>query len=214
MKRILELLRFVWRLAMPAVIVVIIALFLSLIALPARAAVPERGYRGFLDWSNSLRRDKTYAFADNTFSDLYLIHETSWFTGFSTSHGYQIDNNWFVGLGLGYEQHTKWDLAIVPLFAEGRLDLQLGKATPFADVRLGVNLSDGGGIYFSPTIGYRFSLTRKLALNAGVGLTLRGYKVETYDIVVDPGNGYATAIYSGDEHHVQPNFTFRLGLEF
>ena len=43
MKRILELLRFVWRLAMPAVIVVIIALFLSLIALPASAASPERG---------------------------------------------------------------------------------------------------------------------------------------------------------------------------
>lgn len=213
MKRIIELLRFVWRLAMPAVVVIIIALFLSLIALPAHATTPERGYRGFLDWSNSLRRDKVYQIAGNS-DELYLTHETSWYTGFSTSHGYQIDNNWFVGLGLGYEQHTKWDTCIVPLFAEGRLDLQLGKATPFADLRLGVNLSNGGGIYFSPTIGYRFSLTRNIALNAGVGLTLRGYKVETYDIVVDPDNGYTTAIYSGDEHHTQPNFTFRLGFEF
>lgn len=214
MKRLIQLLKFVWQRYLPAIIVIFLILFLSLIAMPVKAASPERGYRGFLEWSNSLRRDKVYDYMYPFTDEPRLVNQTSWFTGVSTSHGYQINNNWFVGMGLAFEKHTKWDTEIVPLFAEGRLDLQFGKATPFADVRLGYNLATGGGIYFSPTIGYRFSLTRKLALNIGVGLTLRGYKAEHYDIIANPDNGVINLIYRGCEHHSEPNFTFRAGFEF
>ncbi|HAP29992.1 MAG TPA: hypothetical protein DCR26_07700, partial [Porphyromonadaceae bacterium] len=46
----------------------------------ASARQPSRGYRGFLDWSNDIRTENT---------GLNGEKETLYYTGFSTSHGYQ-----------------------------------------------------------------------------------------------------------------------------
>lgn len=181
--------------------------FLALIALTfgATARQPESCYRGFIDWSNSLRSEKNG----------WGHHDTEYYTGLSTSHGYQFKIPLFIGAGIDYEYCKKWDSHILAPFIQGRTDLKFGKFTPFGDVRIGYNLTNGGGIYFSPSIGYRFNWGRKAGLNIGVGMTLQGYSADVYDIAFDPGSGYwhlGNKLYT--HHGCLGFFSFRLGFDF
>lgn len=179
---------------------IIIAL---LIAICASARQPHSGYRGFFEWSNDLRTEELD----------FWGRQTEYYTGISTAHGYQINPMFFVGAGIGLEHCNKYDSYIAPLFAMGRADFKFGAFTPYADVRLGANLANGGGVYFSPTIGYRFNWGRKVGINLGLGMSLNGYKCDLFDIVIGE-NGYTNAIYVGSEHRSRPYFTFRVGFDF
>lgn len=179
----------------------ILLLLLPACVLPASARQPHKGYRGFLEWSNSVTREP----------GLYG-NETLWFTGGSTSHGYQIDNMWFVGAGLSVEYNNNWDCWQVPLFVEGRTDFKFGMFTPFADVRLGYSLTDGGGVYFAPSVGYRFNWGRKMGVNVGVGLEVKGYKLDVYN--VSNTNGYYELEYLGSERHAKAELSLRVGIDF
>ncbi len=175
------------------------------------ARQPRRGYRGFLEWSNQVSREQIWSG--------YGSPETYLSTGVSTSHGYQINPIVFVGAGLSVERCGKLDRWIVPVFAEGRADLQLGRFTPFADLRAGANFAEGIGVYLSPTVGYRFNWGRKAGVNIGLGYTLAGYKVECYEgQIYGPalGGDYTISYvsYVGTEHHTRSYFTFRLGIDF
>ncbi|MDE5734297.1 MAG: hypothetical protein K2H83_04040, partial [Duncaniella sp.] len=67
-----------------------------LVCLAVLARQPERGYRGFLDCNNSLT-SYTYMYTPEA-------HRlTAYYSGISTSHGYQITPVWFVGAGLSVE---------------------------------------------------------------------------------------------------------------
>lgn len=178
----------------------------------ANARQPKRGYRGFLDWSSSVRSEKFLEWSGPNMNGVF--RDNTFYTGFSTSHGYQIDPMFFVGAGFGVEYCSKMDNWIAPVYAQGRVDLQFGKVTPFGDVRLGYNLAQGGGVYFSPTIGYRFNWGRKTGINLGAGLTLAGYKVEEYDVWIDTESSYIEMVYKGTRHKVRPYFSFRVGLDF
>lgn len=76
--------------------------------------------------------------------------------GWTTTHGYQINPNLFVGLGIGenatllyadtqdysyqYGDH-KFDSLIIPVFADARWDFGLqGKTAPFVDLKLGYQI--------------------------------------------------------------------------
>ncbi|MDE5791495.1 MAG: hypothetical protein K2H96_09755 [Muribaculaceae bacterium] len=185
---------------------------LLIVALNCFARQPKRGYRGFLEWSSSVRSEEIATWGGEGISGSY--HESFFFTGASTSHGYQIDQMFFVGAGLGMEYNQTWDIWLVPLFAQGRLDLQLGKFTPYADLRLGYNLSQGGGVYFSPTVGYHFNWGRKMGVNVGLGLSLIDYKIDKYDGTLDFDNGIFEISYIGTYHKVKPYFSFRVGIDF
>lgn len=193
---------------MKKVLLLILAIAMSVMVVEARQ--PQTGYRGFLEWSNSVRSD-TYASFDYN-SSTYSWKQTTLNIGATTSHGYQIDPQWFVGAGLGMEYCPDYTTWLVPLFAEGRLDLQLGKFTPFADLRAGVNLGEGVGAYFSPSIGYRFNWGRKVGINLGLGLTLAGYKVDCYEGLIDD-EGYEIW-FTGTKHRMRAYFSFRLGFDF
>lgn len=169
-----------------------------------RASQPRTGYRGFIEWSNDYRTERFFN---------YENRESTYYTGISTSHGYQINPMFFVGAGLSVERCTKFDNWIVPVFAEGRADFKFGKFTPFADIRLGAQLADGCGVYFSPSIGYRIGLGRKAGVNLGLGMSLKGYKCEVYDITIIPGESFEMT-YTGTEHRVCPYFSFRVGIDF
>ena len=173
-----------------------------LLVLTAMARQPHRGYRGFVDASNDVRR--TQVFTGST---------TSYYSGLQTSHGYQFNPWLFAGAGIGVEYCQKFDSYIIPAFVQGRVDLRLGKLTPFGDVRVGYNLSEGGGAYFSPHIGYRFNWGRKVGINVGAGLTLQGYTAAVYDVRLSP-EGYWTMNYIGDSKECNVYFSFRLGLDF
>lgn len=174
---------------------------------PASAKQPAEGYRGFVEWSSEYRTERFYD---------YQKREGLFYTGVTTVHGCQLNPMLFVGAGIGINRCNKIDNWIAPVFADGRVDFKFGHFTPFADLRLGYNLAQGGGVYFSPSVGYRISLGRNVGLNFGLGLVLSGYKVEIYDIhYPDEDNGMSYEItYKGSEYRTRPYFTFRVGLDF
>ena len=169
---------------------ILVLLFIITSVTLGNARPPQKGYRGFVDWDNAFGK---MTYFDNT--DGKLMRNTQWFIGVSTSHGYQFNPHVFLGGGLMLEGATPSGDLNFPVFADFRYDAAFGKFTPFGDVRLGYNFADGGGIYFSPTVGYRFSWNHKLGLNLGVGLTVRG---------CDNGDGRQNDCF----------FTFRLGVDF
>lgn len=177
----------------------------------SHARQPQRGYRGFIEWSNNVRSERYANLVSAT--SLSFYRQTQLYTGVTTSHGYQINPMFFVGAGLGMERHTTSDNWIAPVFVQSRLDLLLGRFTPFADIRLGANLSSGTGIYFSPSIGYRFNWGRKTGINIGAGLTLAGYKAHHYEGTWQGPDSFELQ-YIGTKRHVRAYFSFRLGLDF
>lgn len=80
---------------------------MAVLPFTASALQPQRGYRGFVDWSNSAKFDMGFLSIENEPGD-----DTEIFTGISTSHGYQFNNWLYVGGGVGFEynldgKHTK-----------------------------------------------------------------------------------------------------------
>lgn len=176
-----------------------------LTALSASAARPQRGYRGFIDWNNSITHIDRSATGP-------LWHD-AYYVGGTTTHGYQINPTWFVGAGIGLLYNPTEQSYTFPLYAEGRADLVFGRFTPFVDARIGYQFSDiGNGIYFSPTVGYRLGLSQKCGLNLGVGLTLRDYLDESYSIGGTPAAPVYT--YTGLAHRTKLYFSVRLGIDF
>lgn len=188
----------------------ILPLLFAALAMDARQ--PERGYRGFFEWSSSVRSEEIAAW-DSPYGK-ETFHDTFFFTGASTSHGYQINPKFFVGAGIGLEYNQKWDTWIAPVLAQGRLDLQLGNFTPYADVRLGWNMIESGGVYFSPTVGYRFNWGRKMGVNIGIGMSVIDYKIFKYEGSIDLDQGFYEIYYAGTYHKVKPYFSFRVGIDF
>lgn len=172
---------------------------------PASARQPERGYRGFIDWSNSLRRDKMF---------LGPGKYTTYYTGFSTSHGAQLNRWLYIGGGFDYEYWKNNNAHILAPFINGRTDLLFGKFTPFGDIRLGYNLTDGGGIYFSPTIGYRFNWGRKMGINLGVGATIIQSTYKYYHAIQDPDGYWIITDKVTRYYNTTAFFSFRIGIDF
>lgn len=191
----------------------LISILLAYCAIVATARQPERGYRGFADVSTTLNLDVDISiYGGSGPSDSYI-----WLGG-STTHGYQFNPYLFVGGGIGYETviapRNERPKRILPVFADVRTDLKFNRFTPFADVKLGVNFTRGAGVYFSPTIGYRFNWGRRTAINFGMGITLFGIQMNYYDPIMAPGGGIIGSVVTGHYHGTFVKPTFRLGIEF
>lgn len=189
---------------------------IATVAFNASSRQPERGYRGFVEWSNR------YASHSNVKWGGYTWSYTEYFTGLSTSHGYQFNPWIFVGAGIDYEIDHKdlpqlyfYDYKL-SFFLQGRTDLRFGIFTPFADVRIGynANASQDGKLYFSPSIGYRFDWGRKVGINVGVGYTLDTSRYQEYIQGMTP-EGYATYVPTGIfRNHYDSYLSFRVGIDF
>lgn len=190
---------------------VLISLALILICQIMDARQPKSGYRGFFEWTNSVRSENFGTLDFN--GNLMTLRDNTFYTGFTTSHGYQINQMFFIGAGLGMERCGKLDNWVAPLFVQGRVDLKFRKFTPFGDLRLGANLAEGVGMYLSPTIGYRFNWGRKMGVNLGLGLSLAGYRAEHYEGTWTDPDSYEIH-YVATRHHVRPYFSFRVGIDF
>ncbi len=166
---------------------------------------PEKGQRTFVDVNNSLHAE--IAFYGGESNSRYYV-------GASAVHGYQFNRHLFVGGGAAFEIMPKdGSLFTLPVFADVRYDMKFGGFTPFLDGRLGYNFVDGGGLYASPMVGYRFNWGRKTAINFGVGATFNGYRYPAYFTYWTPESGMVNE-YIGTKHAVEVIFSFRLGLEF
>lgn len=121
----------------------------------------QPGYRGFVDYGF------LYGTGDFDGSTMNEI---------STTHGYQLLPQLFVGGGVGVHlykfgayDYTYYNL---PVFAELRWDVLQTRFTPFVDVKGGYSVAgEFQGGYFNSAIGCRMAIAGKLGLNLGVGYT-------------------------------------------
>ncbi|MGL5683881.1 MAG: hypothetical protein ACRDDZ_12650 [Marinifilaceae bacterium] len=153
--------------------------------------------------------DKTYNIAKGYkgFVDLgYAIGVGDWGLDrveFSTAHGYQFNPYLFAGAGFGVNYYTDVELCNIPIFANIRANLLNDKITPFVDVKLGYSVVDIEGFYFAPSIGCRFGLTRRMAINLGVG-----YTMQKAEIFYTYGNYYYNDMINSGA------IDFKVGFEF
>lgn len=156
----------------------------------------KKGYRGFVDLSGEALFEKKYS------NDRDIVYSLS---GFSTTHGYQFNENFFVGAGLGIyfitQNFRSASFAIdYPIYATGRADWKVGKVPLFADLRLGTFVRALGDynndkLFINPSIGYHCSWGRKVSLNIGAGLSMHLFNR-----------------YSDSEWKMMPSV--RIGIEF
>lgn len=115
----------------------------------------------------------------------------------STIHGYQIIPHLFVGAGVAYNYFHEVESSAVPVFADVRGTLPIGKFSPFVDARIGYSVAGYNGFYFSPSIGCRLGLTNSLGLNLSVGYSMQDIDVYYYSGGTGKENAGAVTIRLG-----------------
>lgn len=120
-----------------------------------------KSYRGFTDLSYTLGVGDTSEDFDR-------------FT-LSTTHGYQLDDMFFVGAGVSFEYVRDAAVALVPIYADVRMDIPLrGRSIkPFVDAKIGYAAGQVDGFYFAPTVGVRVPVKFVDAMNFGFGYKLQ-----------------------------------------
>lgn len=147
------------------------------------------GYKGFIDFG--------YTF-DLSDYDAAKIE-------FMTSHGYQFNPYFYLGLGVGLHYYTGTEDISVPLFANVRANMMKGAVVPFVDGRIGYSLGDDvDGFYFSPSLGCRVAVAER----AGINLSL-GYVMQMADIYYY-GFGYLWKIKT----KVVSGLSLKIGFDF
>ncbi len=106
--------------------------------------------------------------------------------GISTSHGYQLNPNIFLGGGIAYHYYSLDYFDghnAVPVFANFRVNMNSNKVSPFFDAKIGYSAGDFEGLYASPSFGVRVGIKDNLGVNFSIGYTAQGFKYEDYDLV-------------------------------
>ena len=124
-------------------------------------AQDAKSYRGFTDLSYTLGVGET---SENF--DRFTL---------STTHGYQIDDMFFVGAGVSFEYVRDAAIALVPIYADVRMDIPLRSRSvkPFVDAKVGYAAGQVDGFYFAPTVGVRVPVRFVQAMNFGLGCKLQ-----------------------------------------
>jgi len=150
-----------------------VVVLLLAICNPLQAQYLKPGYRGIVEMgggSNFARYDNIAAPPSGSHFEL------------STTHGYQFNPYLFLGVGVGLQPkdltETTFDLgldldALIPVFADFRANFNKKRISPFGLFRLGyianTNENLNGGVYLNPSLGYRFGIYKKLAVNVSLG---------------------------------------------
>lgn len=138
-------------------------------------------YRGFANF--------TMAFGSGDYSYNRIM--------FSTTHGAQITPEIFAGVGIGlmdwfdYNYYDYYgdgydydDVVSVPLFAEVRGELHNifhRNFSPYLDLKLGYNMVNVQGVFFSPEVGMHFYFGhQKIGIGFGIGYHLQSAEVWEY----------------------------------
>ena len=100
--------------------------------------------------------------------------------GFSTTHGYQFNSNFYLGAGVAYVTNMGGSSPYV--HTDFRFDnIVSGKNTPFVDMRLSLNKDF---FIFRPMVGYRFN---HLNLGLGYWIINNGEKFTSFSVGIDFG---------------------------
>lgn len=95
-------------------------------------------------------------------------------TGITTSHGWMLRSNLFLGAGAGYLHDFHNDQFVVPIFGDARIyfpSKYMRRIFPHIGARLGgvVASEGGGGLYAQLACGFRVPFSNQVALNVEVG---------------------------------------------
>ncbi len=132
----------------------------------------RRGYHGMIDFGPQ------YASVDG---------HNAYGGELSTTHGFQIFNCLFAGLGTGVSYYHVDDMSesnaiFIPLYTAVRYIPINGGFSPFIELRGGYDVysnMDGNGVYFAANIGLRLGSGKK-AFNLMAGYTYRTLDIEYY----------------------------------
>lgn len=190
----------------------IIILLLCAVTLGVQAQGLERGRRSMVDWGFDLHSHGGWELPDLQIN-----------VGGSYTTGYQFNPNFFLGGGAELTFGVTMPEINLPIYVDVRTDQNWGGFTPFADFRLGwqlTNEASGHGFYCSPTIGYRFLCGKNgNGLNVGLGMDVKGrYSgTKTTTEYNAANNSYSvTEIETNNifAQKYQANFVFRVGIDF
>lgn len=171
------------------------------------AREPRRGYRGFVEWDNSIGQVDLYHSATGE-----TTRDADWLIGLATTHGYQINSHCFTGLGFMLSL-SGWPTLMLPVYADFRYDVRFGKFTPYADAKIGYELTHPG-IYFSSTIGYRINCGGKVNINLGLGMTVWGRTEEITKEGSFWDNPPHYGPYTVTKHAADILVSLRIGFDF
>lgn len=135
----------------------------------------------------------------------------------TTSHGYQFNPYLFIGGGAGFQYYHEAEAFTLPIFADIRVNFTQGAIVPFAGIKAGytLNLTDGLygiGAYLAPSVGVKFVLPDRKAVNLSLGYTAQFEKV-SYNYNYGNGNGNGYGYYHNSNENLG-GVTIRLGIEF
>lgn len=119
-----------------------------------------KGYRGFVD----------YGYIQGIGNNINNRLE------FATSHGYQFNPIFYIGIGAAFDLTMNKKDSSLPLFFNTRINFLDEYTTPFWDVRSGYSFRDGKGFYFSTAFGMSFTKKGKNAINLGLVYSLQNAK--------------------------------------
>jgi hypothetical protein len=92
------------------------------------------------------------------------------FFGFTTIHGYQVNESFVVAGGTGFSAYNGGIL--IPLFMDFRYRFLINTFTPYVVGDGGVLFNPSGGtkLFINPAAGVRYTLNRKIGFNFSTGL--------------------------------------------
>lgn len=112
----------------------------------------------------------------------------------NTTHGYQFSPYFFLGAGLGLHFASEYktpDMEIpldireskvdIPLFADVHINFLKKKVTPFFDLKAGTYVNNNGGEYICASVGCRFAINSKQAINLIFGYASEKLEFETFE---------------------------------
>lgn len=104
---------------------------------------------------------------------------------FLITNGYQFNRYFSAGIGTGIQVWQVTQDVTLPLFADFEATFMQKTISPYANIRLGYcfaltedEILPKNGIYFSPTIGFRWGISKNKALKLGTGYLVQGSKIK------------------------------------
>lgn len=142
----------------------------------------------------------------------------------NTSHGYQFNPYFFLGAGVGLHfmpsyETSGMDIPLdvrdskvdIPVFANIRSHFSKGKFAPFADLKGGTYITNGGGLYVVASVGIRYALNDKQGLSLSLGYTNENLEFEVFDGFI----GYDSMDYTRDKKQYNTEaVAIKLGFDF
>ena len=99
----------------------------------------------------------------------------------------------------------------IPVFANIRSHFSKGKFAPFADLKGGTYITNGGGLYVIASVGIRYALNDKQGLSLSLGYTNEKLEFEVFDGFI----GYDSMDYTRDKKQYNTEaVAIKLGFDF